>query len=101
MSRLITPHQFNINLVDAGFDGDKFYARHTQDVSAVMNLNEEQRKNTDDDWRVDKEFKHVGRVPRVIWLLWESMGITEDPKELLKALERHKDTLKTTDKQLI
>jgi hypothetical protein len=41
-------------------------------------------------------FRHVGEVPVVIWALWENMGITEDPRELKKALERNPKFRTTT-----
>jgi aspartate oxidase len=87
-------------LTDAYFQDRQFIAEHAQDVSAVFNSNEDIRKNSDEDWNKAGNMKLVARVPQVVWLMWESMGITDDPQELLKALERNAEW-KTTEKQLI
>jgi hypothetical protein len=86
-------------LNDAYFTEKEFVAEHVEDVSSVFNSNEDIRKNSDEDWNKAGHMKLVGRVPEVVWLMWESMGITDNPKELLKALERNAEW-KTTEKQL-
>ena len=86
-------------LADIDVVGGNFKFTHVQDIAPVFNSNEEIRKNSDEDWSKAGHMKQVGRVPVSVWLLWESMGITEDPKELLKALERNPEW-KTTVKQL-
>lgn len=88
-------------LVGAQFNDMRFEAKHAQTVGPILNSNEFLRNHTDENWDTTKDMKLVGRVPQVVWLLWESMGITKDPKELLKALKRHKLEYMTTTKQFI
>lgn len=90
---------FEMNTVAVEHQGDKTIFRYAQDVSAICNGNEEDRKNGVNDGK--SEFRKVASIPMVVWNIWETMGITADKKELRKAIERHKHELKTTDKRLI
>ncbi len=83
-------------------EDDQFRVVSRQDVAPALNraaaLASEYRPgpsaNTQD------HFRHVGEVPVAIWTLWENMGVTQDPKELLKALERHPKFRTSTGKLL-
>lgn len=80
---------------------EQLHVEYAQRVGTILNDNEEARKNSDENWNAaDPDIKKVGSVPRVVWLLWEQMGITNDSNELLKALERNQE-FKTTEKKLI
>lgn len=88
-----------MNTVRMEHKGDATIYHYAQDISEVCNQNEIDRQAGSFD--SGKEFRKVASVPMVIWNLWESMGITQDPKELRKALQKHRDSLMTTDKKLI
>lgn len=79
--------------------GDKTIYRYAQTVGHILNSNEQERKEGVNDNA--KEFRKAASVPFVIWNLWETMGITNDQRELRKALQRHKDEYMTTEKRLI
>ncbi len=79
---------------------DKIKFIHGQDIKPYLEDNYEEKKHTDENWKACDTMKRVGSVPWAVWLLWESLGITENPKELLKALERNPE-FKTTEKRLI
>lgn len=79
---------------------DKVYHTHGQDIRPILEENARRRKNSDADWASDPDMKQAASIPMAVWLLWESTGITNDKKELLKAIERNKE-YKTTEKQLI
>lgn len=71
-----------------------------QTVGRILNQNEIDRKDSDDNWKQDKDIKLVGRIPRSIWMLWQEAGITDDEAALERALERNPE-YKTTEKRLI
>ena len=79
---------------------DKIAVTWGQTVGRILNRNEADRRNSDENWEKDEDIKLVGRIPRSIWMLWKEAGITEDEKELEKALERNPE-YKTTEKRLI
>ncbi len=89
-----------LTLIDIEEEGDKIKFTHGQEIREYLEDNKEARKYTDENWKACKTMKRVGSIPFAVWLLWESMGITNDPKELLKALERNPE-FKTTEKRLI
>ena len=70
-----------------------------QRTGNILNSNEILRKNSDENWKQDKDIKLVGRVPRVVWMEWERLGITADEVALEIALEMHPE-YKTTEKRL-
>lgn len=80
--------------------GDKRIFHYAQRVDETLNSNE-QRRNDNPDWDKESDFRQVAEVPLIVWNLWESMGITDSPKELRKALMRHKEKYMVVDKQLI
>ena len=90
---------FEMNTVRIEHKGDQTIYHYAQDISAVQNNNEEERKDGVNDNQ--KEFRKVASIPWVVWNMWENMGITQDQRELRKALERHRHELKTTEKKLI
>lgn len=79
---------------------DKLIITHGQEISDILRDNYEARNHTDEVWKQGKDIKQIASVPFVVWLLWESCGITKDPVELLKAIERNKE-YKVVDKRLI
>ena len=90
---------FEVNTVSVEHQGDKTIYRYAQDVSAICNGNEEERKECVNDGK--SEFRKVASIPMVVWNMWENMGITGNQRELRKAIERHRETLMTTNKRLI
>lgn len=81
-------------------EGNRQIAVHGQFVGRILNFNEEQRKNSDDNWRkADEDIKPVGRIPRCVAMLWQQMGILDDAEELMKALERNPE-YKRTEKHI-
>lgn len=90
----------DLELIDIQEDKDKIKYIHGQDITPYLEDNYENRKYSDEHWKASKDMKRVGSIPWAVWLLWESVGITNDPKELLKALERNPE-FKTTEKRLI
>lgn len=94
--RLLEPQ-----LVRKYVEGDKQIGVHAQRVGLILNANEEDRKNSDENWsKSDPDIKRVGCIPRTIAILWQQNGIMDDPDELMKALERNPE-YKTTEKRLI
>lgn len=89
-----------LELIDIEEKDDKIKLVHGQDITEYLKDNYEDRKYSDENWGACDTMKRVGSVPWAVWLLWESLGITENPKELLKALERNPE-FKTTEKRLI
>lgn len=90
-----------VQLLTREDDGDIFRAVHVQDGRGILELNYEQRKNSDENWQRDEDIKHVGRVPLALWAEWEKIGITEDPVALMRALELESEgRYKTTTKSL-
>lgn len=79
---------------------EKMRVDFAQRTGTILNRNEQDRKNSDDNWKKDEDIKLVGRVPRIVWMLWQQLGITEDENELARALERNSE-YKTTEKRLI
>ena len=95
---IIDPYEMNTVAVE--HRGDKTIYRYAQDVSAICNQNEEDRKEGNYEDR-KSEFRKVASIPMVIWNMWENSGITQDKNELRRAIERHKHEFKTTEKRLI
>jgi len=79
--------------------GESFRSAFVQNIRTLLEMNYEQRKNSDENWNKHKDWKHVGRIPYSVYLEWQRLGITEDPKALLRALELNKE-FKTTEKRL-
>ncbi|KAB0668945.1 hypothetical protein F6V30_13995 [Oryzomonas sagensis] len=81
-------------------DGHEMFATHGQVVGRIMNFNEEQRKNSEENWNAaDPDMKPVARIPRVVAIKLQQLGILEDADELGKWLERHPE-YKRTEKQI-
>lgn len=89
-----------LKLIGLKAEKDKLKVIHGQDIAVILRDNYEARKHTEEVWSQGKDLKQVASIPYVIWLLWESAGITRDPVELLKAIERNSD-LKVVDKRLL
>lgn len=90
----------SLMLYGARFAGDKIICTHVQQVGDILNDNERMRIDTGENWDKSEDLKLAARIPFSVYFLWESIGITQDPKELAKALERNPE-YKTTDKRLI
>ena len=89
-------------LVDYKEEGDQQIATHAQDVSRIFNFNEEQRKHSDENWKLaDPEIKPVARIPRVVWMHLTRLGITDTDAamELMQWLEKF-PMWKRTEKQI-
>ena len=95
-SPIVDPYQMQTVAIQN--EGDKTIFRYQQPIGDILNNNEIERAEGIND---KGEFRKVASVPFVIWTLWENSGITNDPKELRRALERHRNELKTTEKRLI
>lgn len=100
--QILTPEEFTggfetYAITDTG--KERIYHRR-QTVGFILNDNERQRRDVP-DWNRNSDVRQVASVPFLIWDLWESAGITEDPKELRKALMRHKDEHMIVEKKLI
>ena len=89
-----------LRIIGLEAEGDKLKVTHGQETKSILLNNQEARKYTNEVWAQGKDLKQVASVPFVVWALWEACGITKDPKELLKAIERNKEW-KVVDKQLI
>jgi hypothetical protein len=77
-------------LVDHFTHGDEQVATHAQDISRIFNFCEEQRKNSDENWKLaDPDIKPVARIPRVVWMALQRQGLTDTDaaKELMQWLE--------------
>ena len=82
-------------------EGDKQIATHTQDITAILEFNKEQRKESDHNWRkADEDIKPVARIPKVVWMRLKQLGVDEQAQELMKFLERNPH-FKRTEKRLI
>lgn len=93
---LISPEVVDFKIKEDG----QMKAVYAQEVGRILNANEEDRRNSDENWRnADEDIKKVGRIPLTTWLLWVQAGITDDPLKLLQMLERN-PIYKTTEKQL-
>lgn len=79
--------------------GDKRVYHYRQEVGGIMNDNEKRRQENP-DWDRKSEFKQVAQVPMIIWNLWESMGITNNQKELRRALNRYQAEYMVVEKKL-
>jgi hypothetical protein len=80
--------------------GDKRIFHYSQQTGNILNLNEKRRQESP-DWNRNSDFRQVAAVPEIIWVLWESAGITNSQTELRKALMRHKDEYMVVEKNLI
>lgn len=88
-------------LLNGRNEGDKVIFTHGQETKHILEENARRRKNSDEEWaNSDPDMKQAASIPMVVWLLWESAGITKDKKQLLKAIERNKE-YKVTEKRLI
>ncbi len=90
---------FEMQTVRLEHKGDTTVFHYAQDISAIQNNNETERKDCIHDGR--SEFRKVASIPDVKWNEWEKLGITQDQKALRKAIQLHKDELMTTNKRLI
>lgn len=83
----------------ADFIDDKIITKTIQNPEPILVKNEQDRKRSDEMWNASPEWKFVARIPLAQWLAWEALGITQDDKALLKAIERQSE-LKTTNRRL-
>lgn len=81
------------------FEGDGFNSAYVQMILPILEMNYYDRLRSDEKWQKNGEWKHVGRIPYSVYLEWQKLGITEDSKALLKALELNKE-FKATEKRL-
>lgn len=79
----------------AHFEGDELVTQTVQDASWILESNYEARKNADENWKSNEDFKFVASIPLAMWLQWEKLGITQDGKALLKAIEMNKEVKRT------
>lgn len=89
-----------LKLIDIQEEKDNIKIIHGQECEEILRDNYELKKYSNENWQACDNLKKVGSIPWAVWLFWESVGITEDPKELLRALERNPE-FKTTEKRLI
>lgn len=82
------------------FQGDEVITQTIQDHAAILEQNEEYRKNADEMWNASPEWKLVASIPLAQYLEWKRLGITQDSKALLKAIE-HDKSVKTTNRRLV
>lgn len=87
-------------IIDIKQTPEKMQVTWGQRVGRILNRNEQDRLNSNENWKRDEDMKHVGRIPRSVYMLWKEAGILDDEKELDKALERNPE-YKTTEKRLI
>jgi len=79
--------------------GDKTIITHTQKVDHILAANKRDRDNTDENWKHGEAMKLAARIPLAIWLEWQRLGITEDPKLLLEEIRKNPE-LKATNKRI-
>lgn len=79
------------------YEGDKVISNTVQDTSQIQATNKVLRDN--DAWNQQKDFKLYARIPEALWLHWQALGITQDPKALLNAIEIFKDEVKVTNRR--
>lgn len=92
---IMKPQIVNLNITP-----EKLELVYAQRVGAILNQNETDRKNSDENWRVDQDIKLVGRIPRLVYNTWKDLGILDDEKALDLMLEKYPE-YKTTEKRLI
>ncbi len=93
---LVNPYE--MQTVKIEHRGEQTIYHYAQAVAPILNDNERERIEGHND---RGEFRKAASIPMVVWNLWESMGIVNDQRELRKAIERHKNEYKTTEKRLI
>jgi hypothetical protein len=87
-------------LTDHSLIGDQQIATHAQDCTDILEFNKNQRKDSDENWRLaDEDIKPVARIPRVVWLRLQQLGIDDQAQELMKYLEANPQ-YKRTEKQI-
>lgn len=79
------------------YEGDELISRTVQNTQSIVAENARLRQ--EDLWRRADSFKPYARIPQALWMQWEAMGITDDPKSLLAAIELMKDEVKVTNKK--
>ena len=80
----------------AQFRDDKIITNTIQDNRPILEGNYLARKDSDENWNMSPELKHVATIPLALALEWEKLGLFDDMKALLKALEIHKEFKRTT-----
>lgn len=90
-----------LDLVKIQNEGAEIKVTHGQTVGHILNANEIHRKNSDEHWNNgSKTMQHVGCISEVAWVMLQAQGIANDPKEILRWLERNPE-YKVTEKKLI
>lgn len=74
--------------------------RHTQDVGDILKHAEEMRKRSKENWNANKNTKHVAGIPEVLYQEMQRKGITEDPKEFKRYIEKYIPEYKYTRKRI-
>lgn len=102
ITRLVDPYSLSGDLETVAIEdvGDKRIFHYAQQTGNITNENE-QRRLDNPDWNKNSDFRQVASVPMIVWNLWESAGITANPKELRKALMRHRNEYMVVEKKLI
>jgi hypothetical protein len=100
--QLVQSHELSGDLETVAIEdvGDQRIYHYAQQTGHITNANEESRRENP-DWDRNSDMRQVASVPLIVWNLWENSGITSDPKELRKALMRHKEEYMTVEKKLI
>jgi hypothetical protein len=83
-----------ISIEPVGSDSLMFL--HGQETEPILRSNKEDRLLTDEAWGHGQSMKHVGRIPFVVWLQLEKMGIAQDGKLLRKWLNANPEYKVTT-----
>lgn len=79
------------------FKGEEVVSQTLQNVQPILRTNTTMRKY--DAWSTAGDVKPYARIPIAMWLQWEALGITDDPKALLAAIETMKDKVKVTNRK--
>lgn len=80
------------------YKGDEVISQTLQDVRPILRTNAVMRDN--DVWSTAGDVKPYARIPVAMWMQWEALGITEDHKALLAAIEVMKDKVKVTTRKV-
>ena len=75
---------------------DNIVFEHVQKVDDIYLANQEDRKKSDEKWNVNKDTKHVARIPMVEYLKLQKAGITSDKQALFAAIEANPEWKATT-----
>jgi hypothetical protein len=83
----------------AEFQGDKLVTKTIQNQEPILQNNAERRKYDDELWNASSDLKFVATIPLATLMAWDELGITQDSKAFLKAIELHPE-FKVTNRRL-